>query len=134
MQHYQLGFTMKCFVAAFLAASSLVAGPAAMAQLDFWNKPQIKAPSRKVSMNRCLKKLEKRVEEMMQNPDSILQSNEFWIVEYRNAYCEARQRRFKDLGMTVGVIVFLEIDRKNPGDIELRKIDTVYGDVFPWGS
>lgn len=120
-----------CAVVATALCSLLIEVPA-QAQLDFWNKPEIEAPSRQVSMNRCLRELESEVQRMLRDPDSILQSTKFWKIEYRDSYCLSRQGRFKDRGFTLGKVVYLQEDYDAPNTLEVHHITVVYGDTFPW--
>ena len=86
-------------------------------------------------LNRCLRELESEVQRMRRDPDSILQNTKFWNIEYRDSYCVSRQNsKFKDLGFTLGKVVYLQEDHDAPNTLEVHHITVVYGDTFPWGS
>ena len=122
-----------CAVVATALCSLLIEVPA-QAQLDFWNKPKIEAPSRQVSLNRCLRELENEVARMLRDSDSILRSSEFTKIEYRRSYCIPKQTRFRDVGWTLGKVVYLQEYRDAPDSLEIMHVTVVYGDFFPWGS
>ena len=125
---------MKSSAVIAAAICSLIFDTPVQAQLDFWNKPKIEAPSRQVSLARCIRELENEVARMLRDPDSILSSSEFTKIEYRRSYCVPKQTRFKDVGWTLGKVVYLQEDRDTPDSLEIMHVTVVYGDFFPWGS
>ena len=128
-----------------LPAIFLLTASPFLAQLDFWNKPKVTAPSAKVAVDRCMKRMEKEVPIYIKRysdpnrPGAFLRSTEDVDIEILEYKCKVyRNSKFKDLGYVVGYLLWLETPLSPywgtdcDGDPCVEKGRILTGDDFKW--
>ena len=125
-----------------LHAIFLLGGSPLLAQLDFWNKPNVTAPSRDVAIDRCMKKMKVEVPifiDKYTDPEKsvgpFLLSDEDLDVEILQYKCKVQKSRFKDRAMVLGYLYWLQTPingywGRTEGEPSIERTVVVYGDWF----